>query len=215
MEKMDYKKEYKDLYMPKTKPMLIQVPSIKFIMIDGAGNPNTCEAYKNAMEIMYGLSYGIKMSKMSGNQPKGYFEYVVPPLEGLWWGDNIDFTTMEVTDKDAFCWTSMIRQPEFVTKEVFERAKEGLHKKKPELDLSIAHLIEWEEGLCAQVMHHGIFDDEGPTVRGLEEFIKESGYRTDVSGDRKHHEIYLSDPRKTAPDKLRTVIRHPIAAITK
>lgn len=126
VEKLDYKKEYKDLYMPKTKPMLIEVPTIKFIMIDGKGNPNTSEAYKNAMEILYGLSYGIKMS---GKQPEGYFEYVVPPLEGLWWGDNIDFTSMEVVNKDLFCWTSMIRQPEFVTEEVFADAKIGLHKK--------------------------------------------------------------------------------------
>ena len=155
MEKMDYKKEYKDLYMPKTTPMLIQVPAIKFIMIDGTGNPNTCEAYKNAMEIMYGLSYGIKMSKMGNNKPEGYFEYVVPPLEGLWWGDNIDFSTMEVKDKNDFCWTSMIRQPAFVTEEVFEQAKEGLHKKKPELDLSVARLVEWEEGLCAQAARPG------------------------------------------------------------
>lgn len=213
MEKLDYKKEYKDLYMPKTKPMLIEVPSIKFIMIDGKGNPNTCEAYKNAMEILYGLSYGIKMSKMSGKQPEGYFEYVVPPLEGLWWGDNIDFTSMEVVNKDLFCWTSMIRQPEFVTEEVFADAKIGLHKKKPELDLSIARLVDWKEGLCAQVMHHGIFDDEAPTVRTLEAFIQENGFQTDMTGDRKHHEIYLSDPRKTAPEKLRTVIRHPIVKL--
>ncbi len=212
MSKLDYKKEYKDLYMPKTTPMLIQVPAIKFIMVDGTGNPNTSVAYQNAMEIMYGLSYGIKMSKMGDNKPEGYFEYVVPPLEGLWWGDNVDFTSMQIVDKDKFCWTSMIRQPEFVTDEVFEQAKEGLHKKKPELDLSVARFVEWEEGLCAQVMHHGLFDDEGPTIRNLEAFIKESGYRTDISGDRKHHEIYLGDPRKTEPEKRKTVIRHPIVS---
>lgn len=206
----DFKKEYKDLYLPKTKPMVIQVPAMKFLMVDGKGNPNTCEEYKNAMEIMYGISYGIKMSKMNGNTPKGYFDYVVPPLEGLWSVDDMRFDGTGEIKKELFVWTSMIRQPDFVTQEVFEQAKEGLHKKKPELDLSIVRLVEWEEGLCAQIMHIGSFDEESTTIQTLEEFICKQGYTTDINEERRHHEIYLGDPRKCAPEKRKTVIRHPI-----
>lgn len=136
MTKIDYKKEYKDLYMPKKKPSIIDVPEMVFIMVDGRGNPNTAESYKNALEILYGLSFTIKMSKMSGTQPEGYFDYVVPPLEGLWWLEDKNFDGKNEMDKDKFCWTSMIRQPEFVTEEVFEWAKESLQKKKPGIDFS-------------------------------------------------------------------------------
>lgn len=208
--KLDYKKEYKDLYMPKTKPALIQVPEMVFIMVDGKGDPNTSKAYKDAMEILYGLSYSIKMSKMSGNAPEGYFEYVVPPLEGLWRVEDVSFDGMNVKDKDRFCWTSMIRQPEFVTEDVFLQAKEALQKKKPDLDLSAARLEIWEEGLCAQVMHKGPYDAEPETICRLEQFIEASGFTSDISKERQHHEIYLSDPRRTAPEKLKTVIRHPV-----
>lgn len=211
MEKVDFKKVYKDLYLPKTIPMIIAVPSIRFIMIDGKGNPNTCEEYKNACEVLYGLSYAIKMSKMSGIIPKDYYDYVVPPLEGLWRFEDDNFGGLNaIMNKDMFYWTSMIRQPEFVTQEVFEAAKESLHKKKPELDLSIARLSDWEEGLCAQVMHIGSYDDEPATIKNLEEFIVKKGYKNDISDKRKHHEIYLGDPRKCEPEKLKTVIRHPI-----
>ncbi len=209
-DKFDYKKEYKDLYMPKTKPSIIEVPEMIFIMVDGKGNPNTAEEYKNAMEILYGLSYSIKMSKMSGTQPKGYFEYVVPPLEGLWWGDEGYFDGTNITDKDKFRWTSMIRQPEFVNSEVFETAKQALLKKKPHLDLSAARLEVFKEGLCAQIMHIGPYDDEAATIKIMEEFIIKEGYINDISDIRHHHEIYLGDPRKTKPEKLKTVIRHPI-----
>ncbi len=209
-DKFDYKKEYKDLYMPKTKPSIIEVPEMIFIMVDGKGNPNTAEEYKNAMEILYGLSYSIKMSKMSGTQPKGYFEYVVPPLEGLWWGDEGYFDGTNITDKDKFRWTSMIRQPEFVNSEVFETAKQALLKKKPQLDLSAARLEVFKEGLCAQIMHIGPYDDEAATIKIMEEFIIKEGYMNDISDARHHHEIYLGDPRKTSPEKLKTVIRHPI-----
>jgi hypothetical protein len=207
----DFKKAYKDLYLPKPKPGVVEVPEMVFIMVDGKGNPNTCEAYKNAMEILYGLSYSIKMSKMGGTQPKGYYEYVVPPLEGLWWGDDGYFDGTNITDKDKLCWTSMIRQPEFVLREAFEEAKQVLGKKKPGLDLSLARLASFAEGLCAQIMHIGSYDDEPATIGVLEQFIEESEYDNDISESRKHHEIYLGDPRKTAPEKLRTVIRHPIA----
>ena len=209
MNKFDFKKEYKDLYMPKTKPMIIDVPKMTFIMVDGKGNPNTCSEYKEAMEILYGLSYSIKMSKMSGTEPEGYFEYVVPPLEGFWWTKENDFDGVSVKNKDEFIWTSFIRQPDFVTEEVFQRAKEVLKKKKPELDLNKARLENYTEGKCAQVMHIGPFDSEPESIKKLNEFIKDSGYITDI-GDRKHHEIYLGDPRRTSPDKLKTVIRHPV-----
>jgi len=208
--KLDYKKEYKDLYMPKTKPMIVNVPEMTFIMVDGKGDPNTSEEYKNAMEVLYGLSYSIKMSKMNGTQPEGYFEYVVPPLEGLWWGDEGYFDGTNIVDKNKFYWTSMIRQPEFVTQEVFEQAKETFAKKKPNVDTSKARLVFWAEGLCAQVMHLGSYDDEPVTIQKLEAFISESGYVCDISEDRQHHEIYLNNPDKTAPEHLKTVIRHPI-----
>ena len=206
----DFKKEYKDLYLPKSKPSVIEVPEMVFIMVDGKGNPNTREAYKNAREMLYGLSYSIKMSKMSGTQPKGYYEYIVPPLEGLWWGEDGYFNGTNIIDKDKLCWTSMIRQPEFVVQEAFEEAKQVLGKKKPEFDLSLARLVSFTEGLCAQIMHIGSYDDEPTTIEILEQFIEESEYKNDISENRKHHEIYLGDPRKTAPEKLKTVIRQPI-----
>ncbi|MDR1687555.1 MAG: GyrI-like domain-containing protein [Clostridiales bacterium] len=209
----DYKKEYSDLYMPKSKPGIVNVPEMIFIMADGTGNPNTSPLYKNAMEILYGLSYSIKMSKMSGSQPEGYFEYVVPPLEGLWWGTEGYFDGTNITDKDKFCWTSMIRQPEFVTPEVFEAANRTLGKKKPELDLSISRLVTFTEGLCAQIMHQGSYDTESETIAVLEKFIAESGYKIDISDKRRHHEIYLGDPRKVKAESLRTVIRHPVVRV--
>jgi len=207
----DYKKEYKDLYFPGEKPCVIDIPEMVFIMVDGKGDPNTSAAYQNALEILYGLSYAIKMSKKSGAQPEGYFEFVVPPLEGLWWGEDGYYDGANVADKNKLHWTSMIRQPEFVTQDVFEKAKQALNKKKPALDLDSARLVSFAEGLCAQVMHTGPYDDEPATIKTLEAFIAQAGYASDLSGGvRKHHEIYLGDPRKTAPEKLKTVIRHPI-----
>lgn len=210
MDKLDYKKEYKDLYQPKTKPSIIEVPEMIFIAIDGEGNPNSCPEYKAAIEVLYGLSYAIKMSKMNGTQPAGYFEYVVPPLEGLWQVDGVDFDGMNVTDKDKFKWISMIRQPKFVMEEVFEAAKLVLKKKKPALDLSKARLMKMTEGLCVQIMHKGSYDDEPASIEQMKRFLDENGYIEDFSEGRFHHEIYLSDPRKSSPDKLKTVIRHPI-----
>ncbi len=210
MDKLDYKKEYKELYQPKTKPSIIEVPEMIFIAIDGEGNPNTCPEYKAAIEVLYGLSYAIKMSKMNGTQPAGYFEYVVSPLEGLWQVDGVDFDGMNVTDKDKFKWISMIRQPEFVTEEVFEQVKLVLKKKKPALDLSKARLMKMTEGLCVQIMHKGSYDDEPASIEQMKRFLDENGYIEDFSEGRFHHEIYLSDPRKCSTDKLKTVIRHPI-----
>lgn len=209
-EKLDYKKAYKELYMPKRKPQIIEVPEMVFIQVQGKGNPNTSEAYKRAIEILYGLSFSIKMSKMSGQQPEGYFEYVVPPLEGLWWVEDEAFDGKNITDKDRFCWVSMIRQPEFVTEAVFERAKNELHRKKPELDFSGTKLLSFTEGLCCQIMHVGPYDLEPGTIEILDRYVKEEGYVNDFSDRRRHHEIYLGDPRRTKPENLKTVIRHPI-----
>lgn len=210
MPAFDFKKEFKDLYLPKNTPIIINVPTMRFIMIDGKGDPNISASYKEAVEILYSLSYSIKMSKMRGNQPNGYFDYVVPPLEGLWWFENNIFDGSVIGRKDEFNWTMMIRQPEFVTLEFFETIKASLSKKKPELVTSIARFENLTEGLCAQVMHIGSYDDEPPTVAALEKFIGSQGYRTEMSGMRQHHEIYIGDPRKIAPEKLKTVIRHPI-----
>ena len=205
---VDYKKTEKALYLPKTTPSIINVPTMTFIMVDGVGNPNTSEAYKTAVEILYGLSYSIKMSKKGGFAPDGYFDYVVPPLEGLWW--LTDCQAPDFSDKDKYCWTSMIRQPDFVTPDVFTEAKAALSKKKPKLDISIARLERFNEGLCAHVLYIGSYDDEPKTIKGLECFITESGYLSDISETRRHHEIYLNDPRKVASEKIKTIIRHPI-----
>lgn len=210
MDKFDYKKEYKELYLPKTKPTLIQVPEITFLMFDGSGDPNTSASYKNAMEVLYGLSYSIKMSKMNNSQPEGYFEYVVPPLEGLWWADNPAYNDKKIVDKDKFLWTSMIRQPEFVTEEVFKKNKDVLQRKKKDIDLSTVRLVKYTEGLCCQIMHIGPYDDEAASIEQMDQFILDSGYVTDITKQRWHHEIYLTNPLKTAPEKLKTVIRHPI-----
>ena len=211
MAAFDFKKAYKELYLPKNKPGIIDVPEMRFIMVDGKGDPNTAASYKEAVELLYGLSYSIKMSKKSGTPPPGYFDYVVPPLEGLWWFEENYFDGNVIERKDEFNWVLMIRQPEFVTPGDFEAAKASLSKKKPELDISRARLEDFTEGLCAQVLHIGAYDDEAATVAVLEELIASQGDRTEMSGLRQHHEIYLSDPRKTEPEKLKTVIRHPIA----
>lgn len=208
MEKLDYKKQFKELYQPTSNPAVVNVPEMIFFAVDDSGNPNSCEEYKNALEILYALSFTVKMSKMSNTQPEGYFEYVVPPLEGLWYQENT--IGIDYSRKDDFKWISMIRQPEFVTDAVFESAKAAVEKKKPHLDLSKAKLMKYSEGLCIQLMHTGSYDDEPASIERLERFAAENGYTEDFSNGRYHHEIYLSDPRKCAPQRLRTVIRHPI-----
>jgi hypothetical protein len=205
----DFKKEYKAFYAPTIEPSIVDVPEMTFIMADGKGNPNTSAEYKAALEILYGLSYGVKMSKRGDAQPEGYFDFVVPPLEGLWRNTDGGVIT-DITDKDRFCWTSMIRQPDFVTPEVFESIKTAVAKKKAGLDLSAARLQKFSEGLCAQILHIGSYDDEPRSTAVLEQFIAASGYSADFTDKRRHHEIYLSDPRKTAPEKLKTIIRYPI-----
>ncbi len=206
-EKFDFKKEYKDLYLPKQKPMLIDVPPMNFMLIDGAGDPSQGE-YQQAIETLYALTFTIKMSKMSGNQPQGYYEYVVPPLEGLWW---ISGGAFSFEERGNWLWTAMIRQPEFVTPGVFTWALEECHRKKPGLDLSKARFETFTEGLCAQIMHIGPYADEPRSIGLLKAYMAENDLIDQIGSERKHHEIYLSDPRKAAPEKLKTVLRHPVA----
>lgn len=225
----DFKKEYKDLYTPKTKPALVEVPAMTFIAVAGAGNPNEENgSYAGAVGLLYGLSFAVKMSKMGSWQPEGYFDYVVPPLEGLWFGEGT-FDGRQIVDKDAFQWISMIRQPDFVTPEVFAWAAGEVAKKKPELEIGRARLVRFSEGLCAQIMHRGPYDDEPATVEKLGAFVRAEGYVEDISEPanagllmnaldvegktpslRLHHEIYLGDPRRTKPENLKTVVRHPV-----
>jgi hypothetical protein len=208
----DFKKTQKELYNPKTVPSIVDVPEMIFLAVDGQGDPNTSEAYKSAIEALFCLSYTIKMSYKNGNAPDGFYEFVVLPLEGFWdiTSDNI---SEKITDKSKFVWTSVIRQPEFVNEDVLFWAKEICAKKKPNVDTSKVYLMKYCEGLCGQIMHIGSYDNEIATVQKLTEFIEKSGYKTDMSGNRRHHEIYLGDPRKTAPEKLKTVIRHPIYTV--
>ena len=194
MTKLDYKKEYKDLYLPKRSPMLINVDKITYVTVDGKGNPNTSAEYKEALELLYSISFTIKMSKMTDNKIDGYFEYVVPPLEGLWWLDKKP-TEKVIGDKSKFYWKSMIRLPEFVTLEVFEHAKE---------------LLIIEEGKCVQIMHLGSYDEENTSIEKIYQFIETHGLQIDLNEVRRHHEIYLSDPRKCKPENLKTVIRYPV-----
>jgi len=204
----DFKKEQKELYQPKTTPSIIDVPSIDFIVVNGNGDPN-CEGFSTAVETLYSLSYAIKM----GN--KAVFEYVVPPLEGIWWAG------CDIADKSKYEWAIMLRQPDFVTERVFEAAKVALRTKKKHLDFTSARLEQFAEGLCAQITHVGPYDEEPITVRALRKFVEESGYVFDIADDsikilsRRHHEIYLSGPRKTAPDRLKTIIRYPIKIVGK
>ena len=208
MEKLDYKKQFKELYMPSAKPSAVDVPEMIFFAVKGCGDPNTIEEYKAALELLYAMSFTVKMSKMNGTQPQGYFEYVVPPLEGLWYQEGID--GIDYSRKEDFQWISMIRQPEFVTEEVFENARAAVQKKKPHLDTSEVQLMKRCEGLCVQLMHTGPYDDEPASIEKLRKFAEDMGFKEDFSEGRYHHEIYLSDPRKCAPERLKTVIRHPV-----
>ncbi|QSX09475.1 GyrI-like domain-containing protein [Alkalibacter rhizosphaerae] len=202
---VDFKRKDKELYLPKTTPSIVDVPQMMFVRVDGKGDPNASKEYAAAVELLYGLSYSIKM----GN--KAILQYVVPPLEGLWRVED-DFRGggATISDKSKFVWTMMIRQPDFVSEEIFEVAKDTLAKKKPNLDISKAKLESMTEGLCVQVMHIGSYDEEPATVGALDKFAMDKGYAIDIGDERHHHEIYISDPRKVAPEKLKTVIRHPI-----
>jgi hypothetical protein len=205
-EKLDYKKEFKDLYMPPNKPTLIEIPSMNFISVNGKGDPRRKE-YEDAMSILYALTFTIKMSKMSGIKPEGYFEYVVPPLEGLWWCNDGAF---DFEKRENWRWTSMIRQPEFVTQDVFDWAAAQCKRKKPEINVDLARFEAFKEGKCVQMMHFGPYADEPKSVERMKIFLHENKLVDETGMDRKHHEIYLSDPRKTIPEKMRTVLRHPV-----
>lgn len=222
----DYKKEYKEFYMPKNKPGIVEVPSMNYIAVRGKGNPNAeGSEYKQSIGLLYGIAFTIKMSKKGSHQIKGYFDYVVPPLEGLWWQDEIqpvdaiagagqtgrqkNTTGIDYSRKEDFRFISMIRLPDFVTKEDFDWAIEEASRKKQE-DYSKVEFLTYDEGLCVQCMHIGAYDDEPATIELMHDFTAAQGYELDITDKRLHHEIYLSDARRVAPERLKTVIRHPI-----
>ncbi len=205
----DFKKEFKAFYLPPQKPEIIFIPRMQFAAVRGRGDPNREDGeYKQALAVLYAVCYTIKMSKMGDHRMEGYFDFVVPPLEGLWW--QADTAGVDYSRKDDFEWVAMIRLPDFVTEAEFQWAKEEAANRK-KLDCGRAALFCLEEGTCVQMLHVGSYDEEPASIRRMDEFAAAQGYRLDFSDTRRHHEIYLSDPRKTAPDKLRTVIRHPIA----
>ena len=204
----DFKKEYKEFYMPKNKPQIVTVPKANYIAVRGKGNPNEADgAYQQAMRVLYSVAYTLKMSYKTDYKIEDFFEYVVPPLEGFWWQDGVH--GVDYDDKDSFNWISVIRLPDFIREEDFVWAVKNATKKK-KVDCSSVEFLSIEEGLCVQMLHMGLFDDEPQTVAVMDEYIREHGYVNDFSDTRLHHEIYLSDPRKTAPEKCKTVIRHPI-----
>jgi hypothetical protein len=207
----DFKKEYKEFYMPKSKPELVNVPKANYIAVRGKGDPNEeGGAYKQAIGVLYAVAYTLKMSYKTDHRIDGFFEYVVPPLEGFWWQDGVD--GVDYSDKASFNWISVIRLPDFITKADFVWAVETATQKK-KMDCSVAEFLTIDEGLCVQIMHIGAYDDEPATVALMDAFLQKNGYVNDFSTGRLHHEIYLSDAQKTAPEKLKTVIRHPIKKV--
>lgn len=211
---IDYKKTEKNLYQPGTTPAFIDVPEQLLLRVDGKGDPNDPDGeYKTAVELLYALSYTIKMMPKNGLTPEGFFEYVVLPLEGYWWLERDvagDFTEGDFTDKKKYHWSSVIRQPEFVTKEIFEQAKAIVARKKPDLPIGKAQLVRSREGLCVQCMHIGPYAEEPATVARMVEFTEDNGIAEDFSSTRRHHEIYLSNPLTTEPSKMKTILRHPV-----
>ena len=207
----DFKKEYKEFYMPKKQPEIVEVPKANYIAVRGTGDPNEeGGAYKQAIGVLYAVAYTLKMSYKTEHKIAGFFEYVVPPLEGFWWQEGVD--GINYADKAAFKWISVIRLPDFITREDFDWAVETASKKK-KLDCSSAEFLTIEEGLCVQIMHIGSFDSEPESAALMDKYLAENGYASDFSESRLHHEIYLSDVRKSAPEKWKTVIRHPIKKI--
>ena len=204
----DYKKEYKEFYMPKNKPEIVDIPPMNYVAVRGKGNPNVAGGdYQQAISILYAVAYTLKMSYKTDYKIEGYFEYVVPPLEGFWWQDNV--TGFDYSNKDAFNWISVIRLPDFISERDFAWAVQTASKKK-KIDCSPAEFLTIDEGLCVQIMHLGSFDSEPATVALMENYLKEQGFVNDLNEQRLHHEIYMSDARRVAPEKWKTVIRHPI-----
>ena len=204
----DFKKEYKEFYLPKNKPQIVMVPLANYIAVRGKGDPNEeSGAYKAAIGVLYAIAYTIKMSKMGDHRIDGYFDFVVPPLEGFWWQEGL--AGIDYSDKSTFHWISVIRMPDFVSKSEFDWAV-GEATRKKKLDYSSAEFLTIDEGQCVQIMHLGAFDDEPATVALMNEYIAANGYENDFSDTRLHHEIYLTDARKVAKDKWKTVIRHPV-----
>lgn len=204
----DYKKEYKEFYMPKRKPEIVDVPAMNYIAVRGEGNPNEKGgAYQQSISILYTLAFTIRMSAKAGHEIEGFFEYVVPPLEGFWWQEgNAGF---DYTSKETFRWISVIRLPEFVTREEFAWAVAEAERKK-KMDCSKAEFLTVREGLCVQIMHIGPYDEEPATIAVMDEYLEKNGYVTELTDTRRHHEIYLSDARRVEPARWKTVIRHPI-----
>ncbi len=204
----DFKKEYKEFYMPKNKPGIVTVPSVNYIAVRGSGDPNEEEGeYKQSIGLLYGIAFTIKMSRKGDHQIDGYFDYVVPPLEGFWYMEGMN--GIDYAHKEAFHWISVIRLPDFVTEDEFRWAVNEATKMKKQ-DFSKVEFLTVTEGLCVQCMHIGSYDDEPATVTMMHEFMEQQGYELDITAKRLHHEIYLSDARKVAPERLKTVIRHPI-----
>lgn len=205
----DYKKEYKEFYMPKNKPSIIKIPKMNYIAVRGKGNPNEENSkYKEAIGLLYAIAFTIKMSYKTTHKIKGYFEYVVPPLEGFWWQEG-NKNGIDYKSKEKFNFISIIRLPDFVTKDEFNWAiSEATSKKKQ--DFSKVEFLSYDEGICVQCMHIGAYDDEPRTINLMYEYILENGYELDINDTRFHHEIYLSDPRRCETSRLKTVIRHPI-----
>ena len=204
----DYKKEYKEFYMPKNKPSIVDVPPMNYLMVRGKGDPNKEDSeYKKSIGLLYAIAFTIKMSKKGNHQIEGYFDYVVPPLEGFWWQN--DKKEIDYSHKEDFQFMSVIRLPDFVTKEDFDWAIEEATKKKKQ-DFSKVEFFTYNESLCVQCMHIGSYDNEPVTVELMHDFMAAQGYELDITDKRFHHEIYLSDARRVAPEKLKTVIRHPV-----
>lgn len=201
----DYKKEFKELYLPPKKPVIVDVPEMKFVSVRGHGDPNDVDSgYKASIEMLYSVSYTIKMSKMGDRRIAGYFDYVVPPLEGLWWSADNDLAS-----KKDLEWISMIRLPDFVDRDVFDWAVDEASRKR-KIELSKAEMIVLNEGRCVQCMHIGSYDDEARTIGLMEKYCQDNGLMNGISSERHHHEIYLSDPRRVSEENLKTVIRIPV-----
>ena len=225
----DLKKEYKEFYMPKNKPEIVKIPPMNYVAVRGKGNPNVeCGDYQQAISILYAVAYTLNMSYKTDYKIEGFFEYVVPPLEGFWWQgeqhpvdaemrtdrtDRRENTKgIDYSNKDTFNWISVIRLPDFITEKDFAWAVQTATRKK-KIDCSPAEFLTIDEGLCVQIMHQGSFDSEPATVALLEDYLKEQGYENNINEQRLHHEIYMSDARKVAPEKWKTVIRHPIKKV--